>query len=70
MPFWTFLAGTVLGKAGVKVAGQAAFFVTIFSKQHMNEFMDLLRKVMSDEAVDAIEVRSCPLVGCCVECRV
>jgi len=33
MPFWTFFIATALGKGVVKVNGQAAFFISLFSKQ-------------------------------------
>jgi membrane protein YqaA with SNARE-associated domain len=55
MNFWTFLIGTMLGKAGVKVAGQAAFFVTIFTKEHMASMILLLRRALPDELVDNLE---------------
>ena len=57
MNFWTFLAGTVLGKAGVKVACQAMFLVTIFNKKTLDSLLGALRGVgLPGGWVDFVEV--------------
>jgi membrane protein YqaA with SNARE-associated domain len=35
VPFWTFFGATLVGKAVVKVSLQAAFVLTVFSKDHL-----------------------------------
>ena len=36
MPFWEFFGATVIGKGGIKVAGQTAFFIALF-REHTRE---------------------------------
>uniref|UniRef100_A0A6B2L6J2 VTT domain-containing protein n=1 Tax=Arcella intermedia TaxID=1963864 RepID=A0A6B2L6J2_9EUKA len=36
MPFWSFFLATFLGKAILKVNGQACFFITLFSERHLS----------------------------------
>ncbi|CAN0452083.1 unnamed protein product, partial [Phaeothamnion confervicola] len=44
MSFWTFFGATLLGKAGVKVTLQTAFFVMLFSDHHLGNFIALIRR--------------------------
>jgi membrane protein YqaA with SNARE-associated domain len=46
MPFWTFFFGTLVGKAFIKVNGQAAFFLLIFSAPHREMLLQLTDKVL------------------------
>ncbi|CAM9310137.1 unnamed protein product [Discosporangium mesarthrocarpum] len=46
MPFWTFFGATLLGKAGVKVLGQTAFFTIIFHEHHLENFISMLNRVI------------------------
>ena len=36
MPFWTFFSATFIGKAMIKVSGQAMFFIFVFSESMLN----------------------------------
>lgn len=44
VPFWTFLSATMIGKAGVKVNGQAVFFVWWFRNPEL--FINLLHDLV------------------------
>jgi membrane protein YqaA with SNARE-associated domain len=39
LPFWTFFGATLIGKAFIKVNGQAAFFVLLFSGDNVQELV-------------------------------
>lgn len=39
MPFWTFFGATFIGKALIKINGQAAFFVLLFSGDNIEDFI-------------------------------
>lgn len=52
MPFWTFFLGTLVGKALIKVNGQAAFFILMFSTPHREmllSFTDRIAPVVADK---------------------
>jgi hypothetical protein len=42
LPFWTFFGATFIGKALIKVNGQALFFVLLFSGQRLHDFASWL----------------------------
>eukprot|EP00756_Hemistasia_phaeocysticola_P001897 Hpha_TRINITY_DN11308_c0_g1::TRINITY_DN11308_c0_g1_i1::g.63168::m.63168/K21248/VMP1; vacuole membrane protein 1 len=46
MNFWTFFSAVLLGKAGVKVQGQAVFFCAIFSKSTLRVLEDFGTKAL------------------------
>lgn len=45
MPFWTFLSATIVGKAFIKVNGQAAVMITLFSPTHFKLMVPKLTHV-------------------------
>ena len=48
MPFWEFFGATLIGKGVIKVAGQTAFFVTLFREQSREWAFDGLERVVPD----------------------
>lgn len=48
MPFWEFFGATLIGKGGIKIAGQTAFFVALFRQQTRERVFDLLERVVPD----------------------
>jgi membrane protein YqaA with SNARE-associated domain len=44
VPFWTFFSATAIGKAIVKVHGQAAFVITLFNVQYLDRLLDLVAR--------------------------
>ncbi|TMW55897.1 hypothetical protein Poli38472_008545 [Pythium oligandrum] len=49
MPFWTFFGATLIGKALIKVNMQAAFFITIFTDEHMKRVEAFIASVSPPE---------------------
>ncbi|EDR28163.1 transmembrane protein, putative [Entamoeba dispar SAW760] len=45
VPLQTFLGGTIIGKAFIKVNLQAIFFITIFSREHLDLFVSFLKHI-------------------------
>ncbi|ELP88252.1 transmembrane protein, putative [Entamoeba invadens IP1] len=50
IPLKTFLGGTIIGKAMIKVNLQAVFFITLFSKEHLELFISYLALVSNSLA--------------------
>jgi hypothetical protein len=48
MPFWEFFGATLIGKGGIKIAGQTAFFVAIFRQQTRERVFDFLERLVPD----------------------
>lgn len=46
MPFWSFFGATFIGKALIKVNGQAAVLIMIFSPSHLSMMLSVLEPVM------------------------
>ncbi|CAM9121542.1 unnamed protein product [Choristocarpus tenellus] len=46
MPFWTFFGATLLGKAGIKVLMQAAFFTMLFHEDYLERFIGVLQRIV------------------------
>ena len=44
LPFWTFFGATLIGKAFIKVNGQAAFFVLLFSGDNVEQLVTFIGK--------------------------
>ena len=42
LPFWQFFGGVFIGKALLKVAGQTYVLITLFSKEHREELLDVV----------------------------
>lgn len=51
MPFWTFFGATFIGKALIKVNGQALFFVYLFSGQKIQNFIRFAASAVSAAGV-------------------
>lgn len=49
VPFWTFFTATAIGKAVVKVHGQAAFVITIFNVHYLESLLGLLASFLPEE---------------------
>jgi len=49
MPFSTFISATLIGKALIKVNLQAMFFITLFSKKHLADFVAGVERIIPDE---------------------
>ncbi|KAL4451519.1 hypothetical protein ABPG75_007181 [Micractinium tetrahymenae] len=48
MPFWEFFGATLIGKGGIKIAGQTAFFVALFREQTRERVFDALERIVPD----------------------
>lgn len=46
MPFWEFFGATLLGKGGIKVTGQAAFFVALFREASRERIFTALESAL------------------------
>ncbi|KAI8471894.1 MAG: hypothetical protein J3K34DRAFT_226103 [Monoraphidium minutum] len=46
MPFWSFFGATLIGKGGVKVSGQALFFVALFRRASREALLALVASVL------------------------
>jgi len=46
MPFWTFFGATFIGKALIKVNGQAAAIITLASPPHLTSMLSVLENVL------------------------
>jgi hypothetical protein len=46
--FFTLTGATFIGKALIKVNGQAAFFIMIFTPKHLGQFVDFVEKIIPD----------------------
>ena len=45
MPFWIFFGATFVGKALIKVNMQAVFFLTLFSKRHLDNLIKFIASI-------------------------
>jgi len=51
MPFWTFFLATFIGKALIKVNGQACFFITLFTEKYLSALVAWIEHLIP-ESVD------------------
>jgi len=48
MPFWTFFLATFVGKALLKVNGQACFFITLFTEEYLSKIVGWVEHIISE----------------------
>jgi len=46
MPFWSFFLATFIGKALIKVNGQACFFITVFTEQYLASLVSWIDRII------------------------
>lgn len=56
MPFSTFFGATLLGKAGVKVAGQVAFFIFLFTERRVSQLITFVEYYTKDHRIFNVDL--------------